>query len=103
MPNEGKYYSNYKTVGATMVIQDAAGNMVYEKTGYAMSTSTTPNIFYDTLDLSQLFPDADEALTAGETYTATLKFITANGTQTVPYVDKAKTVRFENYEFMYNG
>ena len=42
------------------------------------------------------------ALIAGETYTAILKFITANGTQTIPYVNKAKTVRFENYEFTYN-
>lgn len=100
MPNGGKYYSNYKNVSATMVILDEDGNTVYEKTAYMMATTVTPNVFYEP-DLSLLFPDADEALTAGQSYRATLKFKTANGTETVPYVDKAKTALFENYRFTY--
>lgn len=100
MPNTGKYYSNYKNVSATMIIKDADGNTVYEKTSYMMATTVTPNVFYEP-NLSQLFPDADDALTAGQNYTATLKFKTANGTETVPYVDKNKTALFENYAFTY--
>lgn len=102
MPNVGKYYSNYKNVSATMVIKDADGTVKYEKTSYMMAVSTTPNVFYN-LDLGVIFPDADEALTVGQSYTATLSFTAANGKQTIPYVDKAKTALFEDYAFTFGG
>ena len=89
LPNTGSYYSNYKNVSATMVIKDASGEEVYNKTAYMMKTTITPNVFYDPLDLGELFPDVE--LDPG-TYTATLSFKAANGTTTVVKNNEAFTV-----------
>ena len=89
LPNTGSYYSNYKNVSATMVIKNANDVEVYNKTAYMMKTTVTPNVFYDPLDLSELFPDVQ--LAAGE-YTATLSFKAANGVTTVVKDNESFTV-----------
>ena len=70
-PNSGRLYSNYRTISATMVVKDAEGSVVYEKTGFngvgAKNNEYRNNCQYTSLNT--LFPDATANCVAGQTYT----------------------------------
>jgi len=92
LPNSGWYYSNYITVCGEMTITDSQGNAVYEKTEYVALDGRGSD--YQTVMLEDLFPDATAGLTAGETYTCTIRFLASNGVWTTKVNAK---------QFTYNG
>lgn len=88
-PNSGWYYSNYMIVRATMVIKDAEGNELYNKTAY-MPNNNRGKI-YQTLKLDELFADADDDLVNGQTYYETLQVLASNGQTVTVWNNKAFT------------
>lgn len=76
LPNRGTYEANYLMTSATMTITDAQGNAVYEKTAFLPY-----RVFADFkhLDLEELFPNAAEGLTAGQTYRVSLQAMSTGG------------------------
>jgi len=73
-------------------ITDSQGNAVYEKTEYVALDGRGSD--YQTVMLEDLFPDATAGLTAGETYTCTIRFLASNGVWTTKVNAK---------QFTYNG
>ena len=78
-PNKGWYYSNYWVDQVAMVIKDADGQVVYEKTAYLLDRKTSG---FQNIKLEQEFPDADDGLEAGQSYTVSLTATSSNGTVT---------------------
>lgn len=76
-PNTGWYYSNYLVTSVTMVIKDAQGNEVYNKTEFATIDGKISQ--FSTIKLERDFPDAAAALSPGQTYTVTLKATASTG------------------------
>ena len=75
LPNTGWNYSNWMIASATMTIKDEAGNVLYEKTSYPMGRTYAAEI----LKLDEFFPDAEDNLTAGQTYFITVEVLAGNG------------------------
>ena len=102
LPNTGWNYSNWMLSSATMTIKDEAGNVLYEKTSYPMGRTYTAEI----LKLDEFFPDAEDNLTAGQTYFITLEVLAGNG-QTIygEFRDHlnggAKINKLNNFKFVY--
>ena len=102
LPNIGWNYSNWMIASATMTIKDEAGNILYKKTGYPMGRTYAA----ETLKLDECFPDAEDNLTAGQTYFITLEVLAGNG-QTLygEFRDHlnggAKINKLNNFKFVY--
>jgi len=77
-PNNGWYYSNWNVVNATLIVTDANGNELYNKTEFVMGRCHA----CQNLKLDVLFPDADDGLVDGTTYYWTLKATASNGVVT---------------------
>ena len=87
LPSTGWYYSNFMIAAAEMVITDADGNVVYEKTAYLTGRTTSTDI----AKLELLFPDSDDNLVDGQTYYCTLKFLPSTGSWVTELNNKAFT------------
>ena len=80
LPNSGWYYSNYLNICGEMTIIDGNSSTVYQKTEYVAPDGRGSD--YQKLQLEVLFPDATENLTAGESYTVTIRFLSSTGVWT---------------------
>lgn len=76
-PDSGWFYSNYLVTSVTMVIEDAQGNEVYNKTEYPTQDGKISG--YATIKLEREFPDAGKSLVAGQTYYVTLTATDSTG------------------------
>ena len=63
-----------------MEIKDTAENVVYKETRYNGVSETKYRVNCIDTKLDELFPDAVNGLTAGETYTFTVDLYLADGT-----------------------
>ena len=81
-PNSGRLYSNYRTISATLVVKDAAGNAIYNETRYngvgAKNGEYRNTCMYTSL--TNLFPDSVDKCVAGQTYTFTITLHFSDGT-----------------------
>ena len=84
LPNSGTYEANYLMTSATMTLTDPQGNTVYEKTAFLPYRVFTD---FKYLKLEELFPDASESLTPGQTYYETLT-VSGTGGRTCTVLEK---------------
>lgn len=84
LPNQGWYEANFMLTSAKMTITDGQGNTVYEKKAMLPGTAIDE---FQMVKLEELFPDAAEGLTAGQTYYETLQ-VENTGGKTCTVLDK---------------
>ena len=92
LPNSGWYFSNYMTVCGELTITDSIGTIVYQKTEYVAPDGKGND--YQKVYLEELFPDATNELTVGQTYKCTIRFLASNNVW---------TTKVNNKSFTFNG